>query len=66
MIAIDIKATEENTVYLNISFGEQMDFDEEREKKNRKWFKDAIYLFYKELKKRPTTIHFLIDTVPPL
>ena len=64
-VSIEITIVSEKTFLIGISFGEG-DADKDAYKKNKIWFTDAIAHFYKELKSRPTTIHFLIDTVPPI
>ena len=66
-ISIEITTMKEDTTFLiAFSLGEFDDDKKEVDKRNKIWFTDAIAYFYKELKSRPTTIHFLIDTVPPI
>ena len=69
-IAIEITKSDDNSFVFDISLGETGDDgnDDKRneEKRNKGLFCDAVAYFYKELASRPTTIHFLIDTVPPI
>ena len=64
-ITIEVTSLSEEKFIIGIGLGKSDD-DENADKRNKIWFTDAISHFYKELKNRPTTIHFLIDTVPPI